>query len=236
MKPALLLTAFSLSAIAADWPQFRGPNGAGVADAQRLPLDFGPAKNVLWRTELPPGHSSPVIAGDRIFVTAAEGGKRTDLAPGRMIDEGGKLLTICVDRRTGKILWRREAPRPRLEKYQPTNSAASPSPATDGKNVYVFFGDFGLIAYNLDGTEQWKLPLGPFNNPNGHGSSPIVVGRLIVLLCDQDSSSYLLAVDKESGRVRWKVERPEVTRSYSTPVVLKPKSGSPELIIPGSYQ
>ena len=154
----------------------------------------------------------------------------------RVIDEGGKLLTICLDRRTGKILWKREAPRPRLEVYQPTNSPASPSPVTDGKTVYVFFGDFGVIAYTFDGTERWKLPLGPFNNANGHGSSPVLVDDLLILLCDQDSNSYLLAVDKESGRVRWKTERPDVTRSYSTPGVLRPRARSRRIDYPGLLQ
>lgn len=230
---ASVLVSASLGA--ADWPQFRGPLGTGVADSARLPVSFGPGRNMEWKLQLPPGHSSPVVFGDRIFVTAVDGGTRQQLAPGRVIDEG-KLLTICIDRLTGKILWQREAPRPRREKYQPTNTAASPSPVTDGKHVYVFFGDFGVIAYAMDGAERWKLPLGPFNNPNGHGSSPILADGLLVLLCDQDTNSYLLALDKETGKVRWKTERPDVTRSYSTPAVFRPKSGPAELIIPGSYQ
>ena len=183
-----------------------------------------------------PGHSSPVISGDRIFVTAAAPGKLTDAGRQKVTDPGGKLYTICLDRRTGKILWQREVPRPRLEQYQATNSPASPSPVTDGRSVYVFFGDFGLVSYQMDGKERWRLPLGPFNNMNGHGSSPILVDDLLVVLCDQDTDSYLLAVDKETGRVRWKTSRPESTRSYSTPAVLRPKDGPVELIVPGSYQ
>ena len=225
-----------LDAAFAEWPQFRGPNGAGVAEVAHLPVHFGPGKNVFWRTELLPGHSSPVISGDRIFVTAAAPGKLTDAGRQKVIDPGGKLYTICLDRRTGKILWQREVPRPRLEQYQATNSPASPSPVTDGRSVYVFFGDFGLVSYRLDGKERWRLPLGPFNNMNGHGSSPILVDDLLVVLCDQDTDSYLLAVDKETGRVRWKTARPESTRSYSTPAVLRPKEGPVELIVPGSYQ
>src|ERR1043165_6315302 len=134
---------------AADWPQFRGPNASGVSDATRLPVEFGPGKNVLWKTALPAGHSSPVISGDRIFLTGAEGGKRTEAGRQKIVDEGGALYTICLDRRTGKILWKREVTRPRLERYQPTNSPASPTPVTDGKSVYVFFGDFGLVSYGL---------------------------------------------------------------------------------------
>ena len=120
----------------------------------------------------------------------------------------------------GKILWQREVPRPRLEQYQATNSPASPSPVTDGQSVYVFFGDFGLISYRLDGEERWRLPLGPFNNMNGHGSSPILVDDLLVVLCDQDTDSYLLAVDNETGRVRWKI----TTGAYTPPVKVKPQT------------
>jgi outer membrane protein assembly factor BamB len=206
---------------AADWPQFRGPNGTGVAGDSPLPIEFSRQKNVSWSTAIPPGHSSPVLTDTRIFVTAAE---------------SEKLLTLCLDRSTGKIIWRREAPRPRKEESQPTNSPASPSPVTDGQNVYVFFGDFGLISYSADGSERWKLPLGPFNNQNGHGSSPILAGKMVILICDQDTDSYLLAVDQVSGKIRWKTPRPDSTRGYATPALYQPKDGPAELIVPGAFQ
>ncbi len=221
MNPIGLISLVALF-MAADWPQFRGPNATGVGDCERLPVEFGPNKNVRWKTPLPPGHSSPVIAGGRIVVTASDTEKR--------------LLTICLDQETGKILWTREAPRPRTESFQPTNSPASPSAAIDHGNVYVFFGDFGLLSYTLEGKERWRLPLGPFNNANGHGSSPVVVDGLLILVCDQDSDSYLLAVHKETGKIAWKVERPESTRGYSTPGVMRPAKGPAELIVPGAYQ
>src|SRR5262249_51055038 len=135
------------ASLAADWSQFRGPNGSGVSDASGLPVQFGPDKNVVWKTPVPFGHSSPVIGGDLIFLTGAEGGARADAGREKVVDQGGRLFTLAIQRGTGKILWRREAPRPRLERYQPTNSPASPSPVTDGENVYVFFGDYGLLAY-----------------------------------------------------------------------------------------
>jgi outer membrane protein assembly factor BamB len=232
-----LLAAASIAAAAlAQWPQFRGPAGSGVSPAAKLPVEIAPRTNAAWRTEVPAAHSSPIIYGDRIFLTGAAHGKRTQLAPGRVIDEGGKLYTICLDRRTGKMLWQREAPRPRIERYQPTNSPASPSPVTDGRLLYVFFGDFGLIAYSLDGDERWRLPLGPFNNPNGHGSSPVLFEDLLVLLCDQDTGSYLLAVDKATGKTRWKADRSESTRSYSTPAIFLHKGGPAEVVIPGSFR
>jgi outer membrane protein assembly factor BamB len=221
---------------AADWPQFRGPNGRGVAEAGTLPAEFGPAKNVAWRTALPSGHSSPVITGNLIFLTAADEGKRVPAPLQKVADEGGKLFTICLDRATGKILWQREAPRARSEPFQATNSPASPSAVTDGKSVWVFFGDFGLISYSLEGKERWRLPLGPFNNTNGHGSSPILAGDLVLLLCDQDTDSYLIAAEKDTGKIRWKVDRPEATRCYSTPALLRPKHGAVEVVVPGAFQ
>ena len=151
-----------------------------------------------------------------------------------MRDEG-RLFTICLDLDSGEILWKREAPRSRIERYQPANSGASPSPVVDSDNVYVFFGDYGLISYTADGAERWRLPLGPFNNVNGHGSSPIVLGDRLYLLCDQDTDSYFLAVEKDTGKIAWKTMRPEVTRSYSTPTVYEPEDGPTELIVPGSY-
>jgi len=220
---------------AADWNQFRGPNGSGVGDARGLPAGFGPGKNVRWQADLPPGHSSPVFTSDRIFLTAAEGEDLVDAGRQKVADSGaGKLLTIALDRASGRILWRREAPRPRRERFQPTNSAASPSPVTDGRSVYVFFGDFGLLSYGPAGDERWRVELGPFNNVNGHGASPVLHGDLLFLICDQDTGSYLLALDKNTGRQRWRVERPEITRGYATPAVWRPKNGPAELIVPGA--
>src|SRR5438874_929601 len=238
MLRGILVTAVLARAVfGADWMQFRGPNGSGVGDATRLPVQFGPEKNVVWKTRVPFGFSSPAIAGDRIFITGAEGGSRADAGREKVVDRGGRLYTLALGRTDGRILWRKEAPRPRLERYQPTNSPASPSPVTDGENVYVFFGDFGLLAHSgKDGVERWRLPLGPFNNVNGHGSSPILYGDLLILVCDQDTDSYLIAVDKKTGRTRWKTPRPEVTRSYVTPVIYQPKQGPAELIVPGAYQ
>ncbi|MBL8178174.1 MAG: PQQ-binding-like beta-propeller repeat protein [Bryobacterales bacterium] len=221
---------------AADWPQFRGLNGVGVGDAASLPAEVAPAKNVAWKVELPPGHSSPIVSKGRIFLTAVEGGARVDAGRQKVVDEGGRLVTLALDVQTGKLLWKQAAPRPRLERYQPTNSPASPTPASDGENVYVFFGDYGLISYSHAGKERWKVPLGPFNNVNGHGSSPIVFDDLVVLVCDQDTDSYMLALDRNTGRVRWKVPRPEVTRSYVTPAVYRPASGPAQLIVPGAFQ
>src|SRR5260370_10129578 len=142
----LALLLIQITVTAGDWTQFRGPNGSGVSPSKGLPEHFDLQKNVVWRTTLPPGHSSPVFTADHIFVTASE--RKT-------------LLTICLDRASGKVLWRREAPRNREEGFDPTNGPASPPPVTDGVNVYVFFGDFGMLSYGPEANEPCRLPLVP---------------------------------------------------------------------------
>jgi outer membrane protein assembly factor BamB len=216
-----LLASLAVLLAAADWPQFRGPNSAGVAEDFDLPFEFGPEKNVVWKTAVPRGHSSPSIAGNRIFLTAID---------------GQTLQTLALDRATGKILWRREAPRPRRQELQDNNSPASATPATDGKNAYVFFADFGLLAYGPDGNELWRMPLGPFNNPFGHGASPVLAGDTLLMLCDQDTDAFLVAVDKNTGRVRWRVAREHAQRGYATPVLYTPPGGKPQAIVAGSYR
>jgi outer membrane protein assembly factor BamB len=204
-----------------DWPQFRGPNATGVSDETNLPIEFGPGKNVVWRTPVPPGHSSPVVAGDKIFLTAVE-------------EE--RLYTYALDRATGRILWRREAPRPRIQEMNEGNSPASATPVSDLVNVYVFFPDFGLLAYGPDGNELWRLPLGPFTNPQGQGSSPVLAGDTLLMQCDDDTNAFLVAVDKSTGDVRWRIERTHAMRGYSTPVLYQPEDGGLQAIIAGSYR
>jgi outer membrane protein assembly factor BamB len=223
----LLVAVCLTTALAADdWSQFRGPNGTGVSGTTGLPVEFGPTKNVVWKTELPPGHSSPVLAGKKIFITAHSKEKDTY-----------KLLVFCLDRETGKILWQREVSRTQKGRLENVNSPASPSPVTDGTNVYVFFQEFGLVSFDNAGKERWKLPLGPFNMFYGFGASPILVDDKVILPVDQDNpTSYLLAVDKNTGKVRWKVDRPGVISGYSTPVIYQPKEGSKQIVIPESFQ
>ena len=230
MKLSALLLVVSLSTtigLAADeWTQFRGPNGTGVSNTTGLPVEFGPGKNVVWKTELPAGHSSPVIAGKRIFVTAHSKEK-----------DSYKLLVVCLDRDTGKIMWQREVTRIQKGRLENVNGPASPSPVTDGTNVFVFFQEFGLVSYDNAGKERWKLPLGPFNIFYGFGASPILVDDKVILPIDQDNpASYLIAVDKASGKIRWKVERPGVISGYSTPIIYQPKDGPKQIVVPESFQ
>ena len=155
---SLLLAMIAVTAATdTDWSRFRGPNGSGVSLTKGLPAEFGPDKNVIWKTQLPQGFSSPIIFENRIFLT----GRR---------DEA--LLTMALDRASGKVLWEKTAPRTRKEPLDKRNHPAAASAATDGQHVVVFFGDYGLVAYDVNGKELWKQPLGPFNNVYGMGSEP----------------------------------------------------------------
>ncbi|MGE0886547.1 MAG: PQQ-binding-like beta-propeller repeat protein [Blastocatellales bacterium] len=208
-----------------DWSRFRGPNGTGVSTATNLPTEFGPDKGVLWKTSLPEGHSSPVLARSRIYITACAGDKKS-----------GKLYVIALDRKSGKELWRREIPRAKTGRLENVNGPASASPVTDGENVYAYFQDFGLIAFNSGGKELWRMPMEPPNIFYGYGASPILVDDRVILPVDQDTGAFLLAVNKNTGKQAWKIDRPEVISGYSTPTVYQPKTGAKQLLIPESFQ
>jgi hypothetical protein len=191
-----------------------------VSLATRVPVEFGPAKNLLWRLELPQGHSSPIVFGDRIYLT----GFRADT-----------LVTFAIDRLKGRILWERAAPPVKTKMIDKRNNAASPSPAVEADGIYVFFPDYGMVAYDASGRQLWTMPLGPFNNIYGMGASPIIVGDLVILACDQSVGSYLMAVEKRTGRVRWKVDRPEAKSGHSTPILWRAPDGKDQLLLPGSF-
>ena len=217
---ALSLSTSAQEARAETWTRFRGPNGSGVAEVRHLPVEIGPEKGVLWRTALPPGHSSPVLSERHVFLTAFE-----DAA----------LRTYCLDRADGAIVWRADVPGTGKPAVDRRNNAASPSPAVDAEMIAVFFPDVGLLGYDHAGKELWRVPLGPFNNVYGMGASPIVVGDLVLLACDQTLGSYFLAVDKRTGEERWRAARPWAKSGHCTPIVIDGADGKPEVILPGSF-
>ncbi|MDX1980602.1 MAG: PQQ-binding-like beta-propeller repeat protein [Bryobacteraceae bacterium] len=218
----LLSLAFAAQSLhPADWPQFRGPAGAGTAGAANLPTEFSATRNIVWRTAVAPGKSSPVIFGNRLcLTTAAE----------------GKLETLCLDKRSGKLLWSRSIDTNRAENRHQLNHPAAPTPVGDGRNLFVFFSDFGLISYTLQGDERWRLPMPPFSNLHGMAASPILVEDKVILACDQDTNAHLLAVHKDTGKTLWRADRSDFTHSYSTPAVYRPARGPVEIIMPGAYQ
>jgi len=200
------------------WPQFRGPGGLGVAaEDVKFPLRFGPDKNVLWKTPLPEGHSSPCIWGNHIFLTGFD-------------KAGKKLETLCLDRRKGDILWRQAAPAEKFENVHQISNPAVSTPATDGKRVYVYFGSYGLLCYDFAGKEQWKMPLPAPVTRFGTGASPIVAGDLVLCSCDCPPKPVLLAVEGSTGKPRWKKERLPFGEGYATPLVWT-HAGAGEVIV-----
>lgn len=223
----ILLIAIALSLVASsstyaqrtnEWPQFRGPNGSGVAEGVALPAEFSSTKNLVWKTPVPFARSSPVVTADRVFLTASE---------------GDKLITLALDRKTGKVLWRRDVVRARHMTIYKANDAASPSPVTDGKNVFAFFAELGLISYGPDGKERWRVPLGPFNSFYGMAGSPVIAGNTLVMVCDHRTNSFIMAVDTRTGKELWKTSRTNF-EGYSTPAIYKPKDGPAQVIVLGS--
>jgi len=217
---AILLLAF-VPARAADaqWTQFRGPNGSGVASDAGYPVEFSSTKNVVWKTAIPSAPSSPVVAAGRVFLTASQ---------------GDQLITLSLDMVTGREVWRRQVQRARAHAIYHANDPASPTPVADDNGVVAFFPDFGLVAYSIDGKEAWRFPLGPFRNFYGMAASPIVADGMVVLVCDQTAGSFVLALDRASGRVRWKTERPGRTVGWATPMVFRPATGPAQLVVLGS--
>ena len=203
----------------AQWGQFRGPNGTGVAETGGYPSELSPASGARWKAEVPYGQSSPVVAGGRVYVTAAD---------------GNQLVTFSFDARTGAQIWRKEVSRATTHKIYRLNDPASPTPVADEQGVVAFFPDFGVVAYAADGTERWRHPLGPFRNFYGMAASPIAVADMVVLVCDQQAGSFLLALDRASGAVKWKTDRPGRTVGWATPMVFRPPGGPPQLVVLGT--
>lgn len=214
-----MVAASTLSAADLEWPGFRGANSAGVSSSTGLPVEFGPEKNLVWQAEVPFGRSSPAVTEDRIFLTAVD---------------DDKLVTLAVERGTGRLLWRREVKRIVQAEFHTATDSATPSPATDGENVYVFFHEAGLVSYDAAGKERWRRPLGPFRNFYGMAASPVLAGERLFVLCDQAEGSFLLAVDKNTGEELWRRKRPARLEAYTTPI-LYPNAGHPKaLLVSGS--
>jgi outer membrane protein assembly factor BamB len=216
----LLILSALVSHGEASWPQFRGLNGSGVAQEGNPPVQFGPATNLVWRTPLPPGSSSPCIWDERIFLTGFE---------------DSKLETFCLHRSDGKLLWRKQAPVQKVELFHPQEgSPAASTPATDGRRVYAYFGSCGMIAYDFDGVEQWRhlMPVAESFGGFGTGASPILAGGLVILNRDQVGGSEIVALDAANGRVAWKTDRGQ-SYGWCTPALWQ-HDGVQEIVLPAS--
>ena len=208
----LLLALWLPPVLADDWPQFRGPGGAGVCAEKSVPTEWGPEKNVRWKTALPGnGNGSPIVVQGRVYVTCAE-------------DSGKKRHLVCLDRADGKILWTRTVEVGDVEPTQQDNPYAGSTPCADGEGVVVWHASGGLHAYDAEGKPRWKADFGRQTHMWGYGSSPILHGDRVVLNGGPGPNTFLASVDRKTGKVAWKVEEKggdgkAWVGSWATPVV-----------------
>lgn len=220
----------STSPAADNWPQFRGPGARGVSDETDLPDTWSRTQNVVWTAKIPGrGWSSPVIWGDRIFLTSAEqlSGKSEKVKPGLyLFGERARIYphrwkVFCIDFKTGKILWDKVAHEgDPFEGHHLKNSLASETPVTDGERIYAYFGNVGLFAYDMDGTLAWKKDLGKYRSAYNWGtaSSPVLHGDRIFIVNDNEEHSFVTAIDTKTGKQIWQVERDEKS-NWATPYI-----------------
>ncbi|KAF0176318.1 MAG: pyrrolo-quinoline quinone [Limisphaerales bacterium] len=225
----LLVTLPPMHAAEADWPRFRGPNGAGIAAGAQPPTTWSDMQNVKWKTELPgPGTSSPILVGDRVFVTCWTGYGAT---------KGKSALTrelVCVDRASGKVKWAKsvtgEAPVDQYEGYLPEHGYASHTPTSDGNAVFVYFGRGGAAAFDLDGQQLWHVKLGNSANQKNWGSaaSPVLYKDTVIITASEEAHA-IVALDKRTGKEVWRAPGSALEYVFGTPV-LAGASAQPELI------
>ena len=202
-----------------DWPRFRGPQGSGIAVAPGLPTTWS-LDGFEWKAELEGvGHSSPVVKGHQLFINSAS-------------KDGKRRILNALDARTGKILWQREFALTEDKKHL-KSSYASSTPAVSDESVVVTFADDShhiVAAFDLDGTPRWKKDVGTFESEHGHGASPIIWRKKVIVPNDQDVKSSYFALDEETGEMLWETPRETAVASFSTPIVLELPQSPPQLI------
>lgn len=230
-----------------NWPQWRGPLATGTAPHGNPPLVWNEADgtSIRWKTEIPGlGHSTPIVWDDCIFLTTAIAfgdalPPRPSTAPGNHdnlpVTHRHRFVALAVSRSSGKIIWQQTLHEalPQEQGHR-TGSLASNSPVTDGEQLFAFFGSFGLYCLNLDGQLVWKADFGPMQSLHGHGegSSPVLYKETLIVNWDHEGNSFLVALDKNTGKERWKLRRDEVT-SWATPIIVE-HAGKPQVIVSGT--
>ena len=227
---------------AENWPGWRGPSGDGISAGKGIPTKWSSKENIAWRIAVRgEGHSSPIVWGDKVFLTSS-------------LTEKNKRILLCIDRLSGQTVWQRDVVQSPPETVHRLNSRASGTPATDGKQVYVTFmraegdeviapnvgserlitpGKIIVAAYDLDGNEKWKTNVGDFLSAHGFNTCPVLFEDLVILNGDHDGNAYLVALDRQSGRQRWRTRRENKTRSYVTPII-REIDGITQMILSGS--
>src|SRR5579872_123612 len=209
---------------AENWPGWRGPRGDGTSLEGRIPVRWSSSENIAWKAALPyPGHASPIVWGDRLFLTGVN------------LDSHDRMLT-ALNRADGKRLWEKSVVQSPLEGKHRLNSYASSTPATDGEFIYVSFLDQGEMlaaAYDFEGNEHWKKRPGVFSSVHGFCSSPVVFEDRLIVNGDHDGDAYIVALDKTTGGTLWKTPRENRTRSYCTPII-RDIDGRTQLLLSGS--
>ncbi len=209
---------------AEDWPAWRGPRGDGTSQERHIPTHWSPDENIAWKTAIPgTGHASPIIWQDRIFLASC-------------LEEAKQRILLCLDRRTGKILWQQVVLESPLEDKHQLNSFASSTPASDGKLVYVTFLDRSemvVAAYDFSGKQKWLVRPGGFSSKHGYCSCPVLFEDKVIVNGDHDGDAYLVALERATGKTVWKVDRENKTRSYSTPLIRK-IDGRTQMVLSGS--
>jgi outer membrane protein assembly factor BamB len=208
---SILCVLFPFSTHAEDWPAFRGPTGQGHSSERGLPVEWSESRNVLWKTRVPgSGWSSPVVAGGRVWLTAA------------VKDRGGSLRALGFDVETGREIVNTEIFRARhADPLNAKNTLASPTPIVEGDRVYVHFGADGTAALTTAGEIIWKIRLS-YDSQHGNGGSPVLYRDLLIVSCDGSDTAFVAAIDKETGKIRWKTSRRQPwDQAYSTPLVIR---------------
>jgi outer membrane protein assembly factor BamB len=229
---ALGLALNLLSVGAADWPNFRGPHGSGISQETNLPATWSDQENVVWKIDLPgPGSSSPVVWGDKVFVTCYTGYGIDKSNPGNQEDLRRHL--VCVDRKNGYVLWNKQVKAKLPEQrysgpYITRHGYASSTPAIDGERIYVFFGKTGVLAFNFEGKELWHADLGDNVDPWGTGSSPVLYKDLVIVNAGVESGA-VVALNKTNGSPVWKAGG--IEQSWATPALVDVKGGKQELVL-----
>ena len=220
---ALLALNGAQSAHCENWPGWRGPRGDGTSLETNLPTQWSATSNLVWKTELPGnGHASPIVWEDKVFTVTC-------------LPETEERKLLCLGRTTGKILWQETVLKSPLEGKHRLNSHASSTPATDGKLVYVAFLDvnqMAVAAYDFSGKQKWLVRPGTFASKHGFCSSPILFENKVIVNGDHDADSYLVALDRETGKTIWKTPRLNHTRSYCVPL-LREMAGRTQMVLSG---